>query len=54
MTCAFIVTPAGEWSPLGDNERYFDVIKRFGFLDDFKEDEPNVHEYFEKGVSDDN
>lgn len=54
MTCAFIVTPAGEWLPLGDNERHFDVIKRFGFLNDFKEDEPNAHEYFKQlGYSDD-
>jgi len=46
MTCAFIVTPAGEWLPLGDNKRHFDVIKHLGFLNNFKEDEPNVHEYF--------
>jgi hypothetical protein len=54
MTRAFIVTPAGEWLPLGDNERHFDVIKRFGFLDDFEEDEPKLHEYYKQlGYSDD-
>ena len=27
MTCAFVVTPAGEWLPLGDNEDAFDGIE---------------------------
>jgi hypothetical protein len=54
MTCAFIVTPEGEWLPLEDNERHFDVIKRSGFLKDFKEEKPNAHEYFKQlGYSDD-
>ena len=54
MTCAFVVTSAGEWLPLGDNESHFDVIKRSGFLNNFKEDEPNAHEYFKQlGYSDD-
>jgi len=54
MTCAFIVTPTGEWLPLRDNEHHFDVIKRYGFLNDFKEDEPNAHDYFKQlGYSDD-
>jgi tetratricopeptide (TPR) repeat protein len=54
MTSAFIVTPTGDWLPLGDNDRHFDVIKRFGFLNDFSEDEPDAHAFFKNlGYSDD-
>jgi len=54
MTRAFVVTPAGEWMPLRENERHFDVIKRLGFLNDFKEGKTNAYEYFKQlGYSDD-
>jgi len=48
MNNAYIVLPTGEWLHLEYNEMHFDVIKRSGFLNDFKEDEPDAYEYFKK------
>ncbi|MCL2247316.1 MAG: hypothetical protein FWC10_09455 [Lentimicrobiaceae bacterium] len=46
MKKAYVVLPSGEWLHLEDDEMHYDVIKRSGFLDDFKEDEPNAYEYY--------
>jgi hypothetical protein len=54
MIRAYVVSPTGEWLHLEDNEMYFDVIKRSGFLNDFQENEPNAYEFFKKlGYTDD-
>jgi len=53
MIRAYVVLPTGEWLHLEDNEMHFDVIKRVGLLDDFKENEPNAYEFYKNlGYSD--
>jgi hypothetical protein len=54
MSNAYIVLPTGEWLSLCDSEMHYDVIKRSGFLDDFKETETDAYCFFkELGYADD-
>ena len=54
MIHAYVVLPTGEWLHLEENEMHFDIIKRYGFLNDFEENEPNAYDFFkELGYTDD-